>query len=196
VDARSLPSGRSQAGDHRFTSTMFGTTSVHYSTRQKADLCDVRWIMAELISPSPIIGVFVSEAHASFPESESGKLAAYGDAIAKTTSEGDHHRARLCVDWAIKMSDDKDQKHPRWEQFKELHQIWKDTWFGIDFGLGDAVPLSGTHGAVGKAEPIEDVRIQWVENAVAVAKTLGEDDGWDHSPWEALLKELIAYKKD
>ena len=27
VDARSLPAGRSQAGDHRLTSTMFGTSS-------------------------------------------------------------------------------------------------------------------------------------------------------------------------
>jgi hypothetical protein len=48
---------------------------------------------------------------------------------------------------------------------------------------------------VGKAEPIEDVRIQWVENAVAIAEKLGEDDGWESSPWEALLTELIDYKK-
>jgi hypothetical protein len=39
------------------------------------------------------------------------------------------------------------------------------------------------------------VRIQWVENAVAVAKRLGEEDGWENSPWESLLVEMIEYKK-
>jgi hypothetical protein len=31
-------------------------------------------------------------------------------------------------------------------------------------------------------------------NAVAIAKRVGEDDGWENSPWEALLTELIDYK--
>jgi hypothetical protein len=152
--------------------------------------------MANVISPSPLIVVFVNEVNESFPEAEKSKLAPHEEAIAKTTSEADPHRARLCVKWAIKMSDNKAAKHPRWEQLKERHQIWKDDWFAFDFGLADAIPLSGTHHAVGKAEPLEDVRIQWVEDAVAVAKTLGEEDGWQHSPWEALLTELIEYKKD
>jgi hypothetical protein len=151
--------------------------------------------MADAISPSPIIEVFVNEVHASFPESEREKVASHDDAIANTTSEGDPHRARLCVKWAIRMADDKHQKHPRWEQLKERHQIWKDDWFAFDFGVADAMPGSGSHHVVGKAEPIENVRIQWVENAVAVAKRLGEDDGWENSPWEALLTEMIEYKK-
>ena len=151
--------------------------------------------MANVSSPSPIIEVFVNAVHEGFPEDETAKLAPYKDAIAKTTSEGDPHRARLCVKWAIKMADDKSHTHPRWEQLKERHQIWKDEWFAFDFGVADAMPGSGTHHRVGKAEPIEDVRIQWVEDAVAVAKRLGEDDGWKNSPWEALLTELIDYKK-
>jgi hypothetical protein len=53
--------------------------------------------MADVISPSPIVEVFVNEVHASFPESERDKLASYEDAIAETTSEGEPHRARLCV---------------------------------------------------------------------------------------------------
>lgn len=53
----------------------------------------------------------------------------------------------------------------------------------------------GTHEVVGKAEPLEGVRIEWVENAVAVAKRLGEDDGWENSPWEALLTEIIDYEE-
>jgi hypothetical protein len=56
------------------------------------------------------------------------------------------------------------------------------------------LPGSGSHHIVGKAEPLEDVRIEWVENAVAVAKHLGEEDGWASSPWEELLTELTDYK--
>jgi hypothetical protein len=151
--------------------------------------------MTNVSSPSPIVEVFVNAVHETFPEDEKAKLASYEDAIATTTSEGDPHRARLCVKWAIKMADDKSQKHPRWKQLQERHQIWKDDWFAFDFGVADATPWSGTHKVVGKAEPLEDVRIQWVENAVAVAKRLGEDDGWENSPWEALLTELIDYKQ-
>jgi hypothetical protein len=150
--------------------------------------------MAQVSSPSSIIELFVNAAHQAFPEAEKAKLAAYGDAIATTTSQGDHHRARLCARWAITMAADKNQTHPRWEQLKERHQMWKDEFFGLEFGVADATPSSGTHRLVGKAEPLEDVRIQWVDNAVAVAERLGEDDGWEHSPWQALLQELIDYK--
>ena len=151
--------------------------------------------MANPSSPSPIIEVFLREVHATFPEDESAKIAAHQEAIARTTSEGDPHRARLCVKWAIKMADDKTKKHPRWAQLKERHEIWKDEWFAFDFGVADATPGSGTHHMVGKASPLEDVRIEWVEDAVAVAKKLGEEDGWQNSPWESLLAELIDYKK-
>ena len=151
--------------------------------------------MADVSSPSPIIEAFVNEVQTTFPEAETGKLASYRDAIAKTTSEGDPHRARLCVKWAIKMADDKRQKHPRWEQLKERHQIWKDDWFAFDFGVADATPFTNTRHVAGKAEPIEDVRIAWVDNAVAVAKRLGEEDGWENAPWEALLTEMIEFKK-
>ncbi len=136
----------------------------------------------------------MNEVHASFPESEAKKVAAHESAIAMTTADGDHHRARLCAKWAIKMADNKSSTHPRWEQLKERHQMWKDEAFALEFGIADAVPGSGTYREVGKAEPLEDVRIEWVENAVSVAKKLGEDDGWENSPWEQLLTELIDYK--
>jgi hypothetical protein len=147
--------------------------------------------MAKSTSPSPIIAVFVREVHASFPDSEKNKLASHEAEIARTTSDEDPHRARLCARWAIKLANDKNQQHPRWAQLKERHQLWKDEWFAIDFGLADALPGSGTHHLVGKAEPLEDVRIEWVENAVAVARRLGEEDGWENSPWEDLLQDLI-----
>ena len=91
--------------------------------------------MANLISPSPVVEVFINEVHRTFPESERNKIASYEEAIANTTSAGDAHRARLCVKWAIKMAHDKNQKHPRWAQLKERHQIWKDDWAAFDFGV-------------------------------------------------------------
>ena len=38
----------------------------------------------------------------------------------------------------------------------------------------------------------QDVRNLWVEDAVDVARRIGEEEGWDHSTWEALLDEWIA----
>jgi hypothetical protein len=147
--------------------------------------------MANPISPSPLLEVFVNEARASLPKDESDKIAPHGAAIAQTTSQGDPHRARLCVKWAIEMADDHSQPHPHWAQLKERLQIWKDDWFAFDFGVADALPGTGSHHVVGNAMPIEDVRIEWVQDAVAVAKRLGEDDGWENSPWESLLVDLI-----
>jgi hypothetical protein len=51
----------------------------------------------------------------------------------------------------------------------------------------------GPQGA--KHDPLEDVHIQRVEDAVTVAVRIGEDDGWAKSPWEALLDELIDMEK-
>jgi len=149
--------------------------------------------MATPKSPSPVIRIFVDEVTASFPESEKIKLVAHEEAIAGTTSSGDGHRARLCARWAIKMAAGKDSKHPHWDRLKERHQLWKDEWFAEEFAFGDSV-TAGSYHVVGKAEPIEDLRIQLVENAVAVAKRLGDDDGWENSPWEPLLTEMIEYK--
>lgn len=146
--------------------------------------------MSTPLSPSPIIGCFIRAANRDFPESESIKIAGHQAAIDHTTSEVDHHRARRCALWAIEMADEKDRTHPHWKQIKEIHEVWKDTWFGLEFGVADAAP-GGQHGMVGKAEPLEDVRIEWTENAVAVAKAIGEETGWEHAPWEALLVELV-----
>jgi len=140
--------------------------------------------MSPTLSPSPMIECFVRNVLEEFPPAESAKVDGRAQAIEATTSEHDAARARRCAHWAFEMADDKNRSHPRWKQICELHQEWKDTWFGVEFGvMGDQ---GATH------HPGEDVRIQWVEDAVAVAKTLGEEDGWDKSPWEALLDELIA----
>ena len=140
--------------------------------------------MSKLISPSPIIESFIENVRETFPPTEISKLQRFEDEIGSTSSKVDPHRARRCVEWAIEKADDKKQSHPRWREFKELHKEWKDTWFALEFGV------IGRQGA--GHDPVEDIRIQWVENAVAVAKTLGEEDGWEHSPWEELLSQLIA----
>src|ERR1700721_1303714 len=88
--------------------------------------------MAAPTSPSPMIELFVNEVNSSFPESERTKIAAHEDAIAKTTSDGDPHRARLCAKWAINMADDRDSKHPHWERLKERHEIWKEEWSAVE----------------------------------------------------------------
>jgi hypothetical protein len=149
--------------------------------------------MAHPTSPSPILGCFIRAVERDFPDQEKAKIAAHQAAIDATTSDGDAQRARHCAVWAIRKADDKSRNYPRWEELKELHKIWIDTWFGFDFGVHDALPHDHI---VGKPEPLEDVKIQWVENAVAVAKGLGEEDGWDQSPWEALLVELIGFNGD
>jgi hypothetical protein len=77
-----------------------------------------------------------------------------------------------------------DPSHPGWARVHELHREWRDLWFGFRMGT------SGPRGP----EPVvgEDVHVQWVEEAVDVACRLGEESGWQHAHWEALLDELIA----
>jgi hypothetical protein len=139
--------------------------------------------MSTVVTPSPILELFVRNVQEQFPEDEAGKIEQFADGIAKSTSNADAQRARRCFHWAFAMADDKNQSHPRWREIKELHQEWKDTWFGLEFGL------TGNQGV--KRHPGEDMHIQWVEDAVGVAKVLGEEDGWDKSPWKELLGELV-----
>jgi hypothetical protein len=144
--------------------------------------------MSKILSPSPMIECFVRNANEQFPEAERAKLDSFRTRIESTTSSADAHRSRRCAEWAIEMADDKDQAHPRWKEIKELHQVWKDTWFGLEMGV------VGPQGA--RHDPLEDVHIQRVEDAVTVAVRIGEDDGWAKSPWEALLDELIDMEKN
>ena len=142
--------------------------------------------MAKLITPSPILGVFVSSVREQFPSAQQAKLSLHEDALQHTNSAADGHRARHCALWAIEQAKNKSASHPRWEELKEKHEIWKELWFALEFGIGDI-----TSRAVGPPEPLEDVKIQWTQEAVTVAQALGEEHGWDSSPWEALLVDLI-----
>jgi hypothetical protein len=144
--------------------------------------------VTKTVSPSPMLESFVRNVREDFPRQEAAKADQFEERISRTTSEKDRERAHRCLHWAVEMADDKSQSHPRWRQIKELHKEWKDTWFGAEFGLMGAGQTSHSPGM--------DVHIRWVEDAVLVAKTLGEEDGWDRSPWEELLKELIDLESD
>jgi hypothetical protein len=140
--------------------------------------------MADPNEPSPIIAYFVQEMEPSLPGPAKAKLASYDDAIAKTTHHGDFRRAWHAADWAISIAERSgDSRMSRLvDGLKEKHQLWKDTVFGAEFG---AMPGDG----VG---PGQDAEIQWVDDAVAVAKAEGERSGWDSVPWEDLLKQMLA----
>jgi hypothetical protein len=145
--------------------------------------------MADPVSPSPALGTFTRAVEQQFPPEQRSRLVAHHEAISHTTDRHDGRRARHCALWAIRLADDKGQSHPRWRAIQELHQIWKDFWFAVDFGV--MTPVSGQRGHPGR-----DVEIQWIEDAVAVAKNVGETDGWDHAPWEDLLVSLIDMEGD
>ena len=132
--------------------------------------------------PSPLLGTFVRSATKVFPADQRTALDKYEEAISQTTSRKDPERARHCALWAIAKAADRDQRHPRWREVKELHRIWKDAWFGAEFG---------STGPSGHLQAREEIRIQWVEDAIDVAAKLGEEDGWQSSPWESLLQELL-----
>lgn len=140
--------------------------------------------VSPLKCPSPILEAFVRAVAEKLPADQREKLKGYEASIATTTDAEDRHRARHCALWAIHLASDKELPHPGWRRIKELHEVWKDLWFGIDYGLVQ----EGT----GKREPLEDAEIEWVEDAVNVAQHVGSSLGWEHAPWDQLLQELIA----
>ena len=139
--------------------------------------------MSEPVSPSPIIDYFVHEIEPSLPDEGKARLSSYADRIAGTTHHGDFRRAWHCADWAIRVAEaSSGSKHGHLVTgLKEKHTLWKDTIFGVEFG---AKP-----DGVG---PGQDAEIQWVDDAVAIAKDEADRSGWDAVPWEDLLKEMLA----
>jgi hypothetical protein len=136
--------------------------------------------MSNFASPSAVIDCFVRHFKDFMPEDQKAKLATHDAEIAATTCEHDESRALHCALWAIKAADDKSASHPRWKEIKAMHKFWNDTIFGTEYGLANGQPGVG-----------EDVRIQWTESAAEVIRNLAEEDGWENSKWEELLKELI-----
>lgn len=142
--------------------------------------------MLEEKSPSPIISYYVREIGSILPAAEKEKLATYAPAVAKTTHHGDLKRARQSAEWAVQMAEcSSDSRLNHFvKHLEELRKLEKDSVFGAEFGV---MRVSGT--GIG---PGEDIEIQWVDDAVAIAKTEGQRAGWDSVPWEDLLKEMLG----
>jgi hypothetical protein len=142
--------------------------------------------MPEEKSPSPIISYYVREIGSILPAAEKEKLATYAPAVAKTTHHGDLKRARQCAEWAVQMAErSSDSRLNHFvKHLEELRKLEKDSVFGAEFGV---MRVSGT--GIG---PGEDIEIQWVDDAVAIAKTEGQRAGWNSVPWEDLLKEMLG----
>jgi hypothetical protein len=142
--------------------------------------------MSDEKSPSPIISYYVREIGSIVPTAEKEKLAKYAPSIAKTTHHGDLKRARQSAEWAVQMAErSSDSRLSHFvKHLEEIRKLEKDSVFGAEFGV---MRVSGT--GVG---PGEDIEIQWVDDAVAIAKAEGQRTGWDSVPWEDLLKEMLA----
>jgi hypothetical protein len=142
--------------------------------------------MSEETSPSPIISYYVREIGSILPAAEKEKLANYAPSVAKTTHHGDLKRARQSAEWAVQMAErSSDSRLSHFvKHLEEIRKLEKDSVFGAEFGV---MRVSGT--GVGSGE---DVEIQWVDDAVAIAKAEGQRAGWDSVPWEDLLKEMLS----
>jgi hypothetical protein len=126
----------------------------------------------------------VDEIEPSLPDEGKATLSSYADRIAATTHHGDFRRAWHCADWAIGVAEaSSGSTHDHLVTgLKEKHALWKDMIFGAEFGakLRDGVG------------PGQDAEIQWVDDAVAIAKDEADRSGWDTVPWEDLLQEMLA----
>lgn len=168
-------------GGHGEVSTPIGKTGTGHCDRGAVGAYDSR--VVDHASPSPVIEMFTREVRETFPDTQIVKLASYQERIGKTTDRHDGHRALRCAEWAIKVAADRDLPHPEWRRIKELHAVWRD----ITWGAGYAAITED----VGRPAPLQDIEIEWIEDAAQVARAIGEADGWEHAPWEGLLSELI-----
>jgi hypothetical protein len=140
--------------------------------------------MSDPISPSPIVSYYALELSRVLPDADKENLAAYADRIAKTTHHGDFRRAWHAAAWALAQAEMPSHSHLGHlvEDLKETYKLWQDTVFGADFGIA-------RKDGVG---PGQDVELQWVDDALAVAKAEAERSGWASVPWENLLKEMLS----
>jgi hypothetical protein len=140
--------------------------------------------MPDAQSPSPIIEYYVTQLSRVLPDADKEKLSVYADQVAKTTHHGDFRRAAHAANWAIQLAERPSSSHLGHLviDLKETYKLWKDSVFGADFGIA-------LKDGVG---PGQDVEIQWVDDAVAVAEAEGERSGWASVPWEDLLKEMLS----
>ncbi|MGH9171224.1 MAG: hypothetical protein ACRD0Z_10195 [Acidimicrobiales bacterium] len=141
--------------------------------------------------PSPVIEHFVRKLGEDLPDVEEEKLSGYTDQIAKTTAHGDLHRAWHCATWAIQLAERPAGSHLGHlvEDIRATHKLWEDTVLGAGFAVMTREGQQLSKEGIGTSE---DVEIQWVDSALAVAAAEAGRSGWEAVPWEALLTEMLA----
>jgi hypothetical protein len=146
---------------------------------------------------SPIVRVLMLDLQAAMPDAQREKLQVYWAKADATTPEGDFHRARECLRWAVRVAEMPEHSHLSHlsTHLKETYKAWQDIVFGTEFGSHVKVGAGPEgHDIRGqqKIGPGEDIEILWVGEAVSVAKTAAEKSGWDQVPWEQLVKDVLA----
>lgn len=146
---------------------------------------------------SPVVKTLMLDLHAAMPEQERQKLEAYQAKADATKPDGDFHRARLCLRWAVEVTEMPEHSHLAHvsTRIKEAYKAWQDIVFGVEFGTR----VEARYGPEGhdirgeeKVGPGEDIELLWVGEAVSVAKAASEKAGWDKVPWERLVKDVLA----
>jgi hypothetical protein len=133
---------------------------------------------------------------AILPAEQRAKLERYSQQADDTSPNGDFHRARVCLHWAIKVAESPEHSHLSGlaTRLKETHKAWQDIWLGTGFGsqveTGRGVAGHDIKGDQ-KIGPGEDIELLWVEEATDVAKSAAEKSGWDAVPWEELVQEVL-----
>jgi hypothetical protein len=136
--------------------------------------------------PSPVIAYLVRQLGLVLPDPDERRLAGHADEVARSTSHGDLHRAWRCAGWAVDVAEHSGHSHlsDLARDLKEVHRLWRDSWFGAEFGVM-------VKDGVG---PGHDIEIQWVDDAVRIATSVAQETGWASVPWEDLLSGLLAIK--
>jgi hypothetical protein len=148
---------------------------------------------------SPIVKTLMLDLHAAMPEEERQKLDGYQAEADATVPEGDFHRARLCLRWAVKVAEMPEHSHLAHvsTRLKETYKAWQDIVFGTEFGsrVERGWGAEG-HDITGKQKigPGEDIELLWVGEAVSVAKDAAEKSGWSAVPWEQLVQDVLAVR--
>lgn len=145
---------------------------------------------------SPIIKALMVDLQSAMPPDERQKLEQYWAQVDASKSQGDFHRARRCLHWAITVAEAPEHSHLAREaiRVKETYKAWQDLVLGAEFGThvetrrGDEGHLITGESKVG---PREDVEFLWVSEAVSVAKMAAEKSGWDQVPWEQLVQDVL-----
>jgi hypothetical protein len=146
---------------------------------------------------SPVTKTLMLDLRAAMPEDERPKLEQFWAQADAATPDGDFHRARRCLHWAIAVAEMPQHSHLAHlsTHLKETYKAWQDIVFGSEFGTrvkrGTGPEGHDIKGGQ-KIGPGEDIELLWVGEAVSVAKAAAEKSGWNDVPWEQLVKDVLS----